>query len=117
MHISIEQALDVYDELHDAVNGVNGYGSNVAEIYVFRLLPHSPIYSMGNDEQYWDEENRIMERKAAEEFHSLCYIFAKKHEAEIKINDVSMHEWIQKVRTGEFSFSWRVYVEVNKIKK
>lgn len=115
MAISIEQALEIYDELIDAKNGVNGFGGEMAEIYVFRLMPFSPVYSMENEGKCWDEENRMMEKKAAEDFHSLCHIFAKKHSVSININDVDMHQWISKVRSGEFRFYHRVHVEVKKL--
>lgn len=114
MYISIEQALDVYDELVDAKNRVNGFGGNVAEIYVFRLMPNSPVYSMSNEGKVWDEDNRLMEKKSAEDFHTLCMIFSKRHEVDIKINDVNLNEWIAKIRTDEFRFYHRVHVEVIK---
>src|ERR1035437_8136006 len=115
MYISIEQALSIYDELIDAKNGVHGFGGDVAEIYVFTLMPFSPTYSMENEGKRWDEENRMMEKKAAEDFHSLCHIFAKKHAVSININGVDMHQWISKIRSEEFRFYHRVHVDVLKI--
>ena len=114
MYISIEQALDVYDELMEAFNGTNGFGGTVAEIYVFRVMPSSPTYSMHNEGRVWDEDNRMMEKKVAEDFHTLCHIFTKKHQVEIKIDEVELHEWISKIRTGELRFFHRVHVEVIK---
>jgi len=115
MFISIEQALDVYGDLIDALNGEHGFGGNVAEIYVFRVMPNSPTYSMHNEGKIWDEDNRLMEKRVAEDFHSLCHIFAKKHEASINIDGVDMNEWISKIRTGEFRFYHRVHVKVEKL--
>lgn len=112
MHISIEQAIDVYNDLIDAKNGVHGFGGDVAEIYVSRMLPASPTYSMHNEGKMWDEDNRLLEKKAAEDFHSLCYIFAKKHDVNIEINGAELHEWINKVRRDEERFYWRVHVKV-----
>jgi hypothetical protein len=114
MHISIEQAIDVYNDLIDAKNGVHGFGGNVAEIYVYRMMPDSPSYSMHNEGKMWDEDNRLLEKKAAEDFHSLCYIFAKKHHVNIEINGVELHEWIQKIRREEDRFYHRVHVKVDK---
>lgn len=115
MYISIEQALDVYDDLIDALNGVNGFGGNVAEIYCFRIMPSSPTYSMYNEGKIWDEENRMLEKKTAEDFHSLCHIFAKKHNAKISIDGEELHTWISKIRTEEIRFFHRVHVEVQKL--
>lgn len=117
MYISIEQALDVYDDLIEALNGRHGYGGNVAEIYTFRIMPNSPTYSMHNEGKMWDSDNRMIEKRAAEDFHSLCYIFAKKHEAVISIDGVELNEWISKIRTEEFRFFHRVHVEVKKLFK
>lgn len=115
MHISIEQALDVYDDLIDALNGVHGFGGNVAEIYCFRIMPNSPTYSMYNEGKVWDEDNRMLERKVAEDFHSLCYIFAKKHQVSVSIDGEEINEWIKKIRSGEIRFFHRVHVEVKKL--
>lgn len=114
MYISIEQALDAYDELVEAKNGTNRFGGTVAEIYVFRLMPNSPTYSMHIEGKYFDEDNRMMEKKSAEDFHTLCHLFSKKHEVDIKIDGVELQKWIEGIRTGEFRFYWRVHVEVNK---
>jgi len=115
MYISIEQALNIYDELLDAKNGINGYGGTVAEIYVFRVMPYSPFYSMHHEGKTFDEDNRMIEKKAAEDFHTLCYIFAKKHEVSIFVNDLELNTWINQVRSGESVFSHRVHVEVKKL--
>lgn len=113
MYISIEQALSIYEGLTDSLNGESfGEEGNEVEIFVYKLLPHSPTYSMNIDDSVWNEENRMIEKKAAEDFHSLCYIFTKKHDADIKIDGVDMQEWISKVRTGEVRFFHKVNVSV-----
>lgn len=117
MYISIEQAMDIYNDLIDAKNGTHGFGGSVAEIYVYKIMPYSPSYSMHDVGAIWDENNRLLEKKAAEDFHSLCYIFARKHGVEIKIDEVELHEWISKIRTEELRFFHRVHVEVKKIEK
>lgn len=40
--MSMRQALNVWEELVDAYHGRNGYGSDTAEIYAYRLLERSP---------------------------------------------------------------------------
>lgn len=115
MYISIEQAIDVYNELIDAKNGVHGFGGCVAEIYVYKVMPHCPSYSMHDTGGKFDEDNRMLEKKAAEDFHSLCHIFSKKHEVSITIDEIGIHEWISSVRKGEIRFSHRVLVKVVKL--
>lgn len=114
MYISIEQALDVYDDLIEALHGKHGFGGDVAEIYTFRIMPFSPTYSMHNEGKMWDSDNRMIEKRAAEDFHSLCHIFAKKHDASISIDDIELNEWINKIRIEEIRFFHRVHVKVLK---
>jgi len=113
MYISIEQALSIYEGLIDSLNGKSfGEDGNEVEIFVYKLLPHSPTYSMNIDDGAFNEENRMIEKKAAEDFHSLCYIFAKKHDADIKIDGIEIHSWISKVRAEEIRFFHKVNVSV-----
>ncbi len=43
MHnLSMAQALGVWSELEAAYYGKNGFGSDTAEIYAYRLMPRSP---------------------------------------------------------------------------
>jgi hypothetical protein len=110
MYISIEQAIDIYNDLIDAKNGKHGFGGDVAEIYVYRLLPCQPGYP--NVPAFLQEDVLLMEKKAAEQFHSICYIFSKKHSVDILIDNVQFNDWISKVRTGEFRFTHKVHVKV-----
>lgn len=40
--MSLHQILDVWGDLVAAYHGVNGYGSDTAEIYAYRMLPDCP---------------------------------------------------------------------------
>jgi hypothetical protein len=132
MNISIEQVLDAYDELVEAKNGTNAYGGNKASISVYKLKPYSApkptlsIERLLNPEKFKDkeldenqikelnEEWRMMEKKCAEDFHTLCHLFSKKHKVDIKINNVDLQKWIEGIRAGEFRFWDKVTIEVNK---
>jgi len=46
-HVSIDQALDVWTQLVEAYHGQNGYGGNVAEIYVYTLCRNLPAEAAG----------------------------------------------------------------------
>ena len=44
MHrLSIAQALSIWSDLEQAYHGTHGYGGDVAEIYLSRLMPRSPM--------------------------------------------------------------------------
>lgn len=45
MYISINQALNFWDELIQCYYGVNGYGGNVCEIYISSMMEHSSLYA------------------------------------------------------------------------
>jgi hypothetical protein len=72
---------------------------------------------MYDEGMYFEADNGMMEKKLAEDFHTLCYLFTKKHEVYIKINEVDLHKWIEGVRSGEFRFYNKVHVEVTKKEK
>jgi hypothetical protein len=42
MYISLEQAVNVYDQLRDAMEGKAGYGSDTIELYAYRLMQNLP---------------------------------------------------------------------------
>ena len=117
MYISIEQAIDLYNDLIDAKNDNTSFGENEIEIYVYKLMPYTPMYSIDNTGAKWDEENRMTEKKAAEDFHSICHIFNKKHNVEILINEMDIHVWISSIRNGESRFFQKVRVIVKSKKK
>jgi hypothetical protein len=99
MYISIEQAIDVYEDLMLSLN------KNIAvSIYVYRLLPNMPAYNK--------EDSELAEKKAAEEFHTLCQIFSKKHSVAVHINEFHYNDWISKVRNEEIRFHDRIMIEV-----
>lgn len=111
MFIKLEQVIDIYNELIDCKNREN----KTTEIYIRNIIPFCDDYEEENTGSIFDEDNRMLEKKAAEDFHSLCHIFSKKHEVSITIDSIDIHEWISKVRTGEIRFFYRVHVEVLKL--
>ncbi len=112
MYISIEQAIDLYNDLIDAKNDNTPFGENEMEIYVYKLMPYAPMYSINNTGAEFDDDNRMAEKKAAEDFHSICYIFNKKHNVEILIDEMDIHKWISKIRNDESRFFQKVRVIV-----
>ena len=99
---SLENIIDIYNDLIDAKNS-----NNPTEILINKLSIDKSNY----------EDDFLLEKKAAEDFHSLCYIFSKKHEVSICIDGVDMHEWISKIRSEEFRFYHRIIIEIKKLLK
>lgn len=47
-NLSINQLLDVWNELVRAYYGENGFGGDTAEIYAYQLMPCSPLAERGD---------------------------------------------------------------------
>lgn len=91
MYINIEQVIDIYNDLIDVKHCANG----VNEILVTHLVKRS-----GQSE----EEKIFTQKKIAEDYHSICHIFSKKHSIKIFIDGFELHEWISKIRNEELKF-------------
>lgn len=50
--MSIEQALGVWSQLEEAREGKSSYGGDVAEIYAYRMNPHSPRMMNNSDDEF-----------------------------------------------------------------
>lgn len=82
LSVSTSQALDLWSELHQALFGDNAYGGDVAEIYLFRLMPASPL----ND----DRSNPMTiaaYRNANHALHGLCRLFEERMPAIVSFED------------------------------
>lgn len=102
MHISIDQTIDIYNELIESKSGKQGV------IFTDELMPN-PYRS-----RY--EDNILTEKKVAEDLHSICYIFSKKHNVSIKINDIELSDWILKIRAEELKFKDKLIIKTTKNK-
>jgi hypothetical protein len=102
MHISIDQTIDIYNELIESKNGKQGV------VFAYELMPN-PYKS-----RY--EDDILTEKKVAEDLHSICYIFSKKHNVSIKINDVELSDWILKIRAEELRFKDNLIIKTTKNK-
>lgn len=115
MYISVEQALEVYDELINAKEGKGSSGENVSEIYACRLLPKDSVaivkVTPSGNITY---DNSANEQKAAEDLHTLCMLFEDKYHVKIKIDDANINDWIRSVRRGISFFNTRVKIKVEK---
>jgi hypothetical protein len=83
------QALSLWTDLEDAYRGTHGFGSNVAEIYVYRCMPQSSLVAnnLGKDNLTGLAREVVGEavRDANESLHNLLAHFAKERKARIEI--------------------------------
>ena len=107
INISAQQLIQLWVELEDAYNGVNGYGSTVAEVYAYTLEPNMPGYSQGKGTYDAEYENN-----AAVSLYNVLVLFKKHRECFIFIDDRKFGKWIMKER-----FQHRVHIEIRKKKE
>lgn len=102
MHICLEDVFEIYDKL-----SLSKETGEIVEFFYFVLsLNQAP--SQLSDESF----NRM---KMAEDFHTVCHLFNKKHKTTMKIDNIDLHRWIGKIRTGKLEFD-KVRIKVSKIK-
>jgi hypothetical protein len=58
MHLTINQALNFWDELVTAYMGCNTYGGDVAEIYLYTMMEHTPTFAHNPQSTLMDDEVR-----------------------------------------------------------
>lgn len=94
LHISMFQALSVWSELEQAYFGQHRYGGDTAEIYLYRLMEHSPLIGNGYTNSQTREVRRGASRQSANALCQLCRIFEAERHCTIEINDTrKLEEW------------------------
>lgn len=107
-NLSIRQALDIWSDLEQAYHGTHGFGSDTAEIYIYRLMPFCPIAAINltQPEVMQGLANEYYAR-ANVSLYNILYHFSDRREADIEVEGRALGEWI---RTG--GFTHRVHVRV-----
>jgi hypothetical protein len=111
-HLSMVQALSIWSDLCAAYHGKNGYGGNVAEIYIYRLMADDPSAC---GDVYGGRKSSIGQRAEAERvtranasLFALLSHFEERHEgAAITVNTRTLGPWI--LNAG---FDHRVHVKI-----
>jgi hypothetical protein len=106
--VSHAQALHVWSELEDARNGVNGFGGNTAEIYVYRVMHRNP----GMDGQIRQSGTEYDDAHDAANvaLYELFTLYAARRGVRIHVYGRKLGPWLKKAR-----FTHRVHVCVTAI--
>lgn len=112
MHnLSMVQALGIWSELEDARQGLNGYGGDVAELYVYRFMPHDPLVARSAEVGAAGDLVQEAYDQANESMHNLLRHFAKKRRVRIDIEGphgwTGVGGWLKAAR-----YTHRVHVRV-----
>lgn len=107
-HMSMAQALGVWSDLCDAYHG-KGWGGEVAEIYMYRLMPDCPTVNLSRRPltgMAADEERRRV-KAANEALHSLLAHFAEERCCKVYVEGQPLGAWV-----ATAGFDHRVHVKV-----
>ena len=108
MHnLSLIQALSLWSELEQAYFNRNGYGSDTAELYLYRFMPHHPGIDGFDKGGIFGEIAREAYADACVTLHALLAHFAETRSARIRVNGRPLGPWIKKA-----GFTHRVHVKV-----
>lgn len=112
MHnLSMTQALSIWSELEAAYYGKNGFGTDTAEIYIYRAMPYDPTVAALAGVLHESERARSIAADTYDRANeSLCALFthfAKERGAHIEVEGRELGEWLKGAR-----FIHRVHVKV-----
>jgi hypothetical protein len=100
----------IWQELTEALYGVNGFGGRVAEIYSYRFQKYTP--GVHASHKVPDEREAEIHELAAMQLVALCDLFCSHNDCQIYINSESLFDWSKGILERRFTFSWRVHIEV-----
>lgn len=106
INLSMAEACRLYGELVEAYHGINGFGGNTAELYLYRFG-----YSL-TDKSLLPSTDAADLARANESLYNLIAFFLKKYDrAVVTVNDRSFGEWVKTA-----GFNHRVHVHVSEAK-
>ena len=112
MHnLSMIQVLSIWSELEAAYYGKNGFGTDTAEIYIYRAMPYDPTVASLSGVLHESERARSIAGesydRANESLHALFTHFAKTKNARVEVEGRELDDWLRTARFGH-----RVHVKV-----
>lgn len=120
MHdMTILQALGVWDELRDALDGESSYGGHVAEIYAYRLQKYRPSAHnsppVGGEAKPGSLCHSACMEAALEAGQNLAFLiseFKKRHECDVSIEGSTRDDAEAISVLDKVGFSHRTHVRV-----
>lgn len=112
MHrLSMVQALSLWSDLEAAYYGKHGFGSDTAEVYMYRLMDSNPSAEAARRANRTDgifgAAHAEQVREANKALHNLLEHFAKTREAKVEIDGRELGEWLKTAM-----FEHRVHIKV-----
>jgi len=109
MYMSINQAVNTFDELVRCYYECNTFGSHTAEVYMFRTLEHCPALANNPDSEMFSEERE----RAKQNLRDIIAMFESRY-PDAKVHEVIGPNEDDVVRPVRLEGSWRWYLRVIK---
>lgn len=103
LSVSVLQALSVWEQLTRALYGDSPYAGDTAEIYVYTVMPHSPLATAP-----LGESGIALYRAGCRTLHGLCRLFEERMGAVVTMPDGSSIDGL----LDEEPYTHRIHVKV-----
>jgi len=110
--VSILELLMLWSELVEAYHGVNGYGSDTAEIYSYRFQQYSPVAHSGIDTDTAISRQKELWSSAGQAFVNLVNLFCDQFCCQVEVDCTDWKTWCHELADGQRTFAHRVHVRV-----
>lgn len=104
--VGVEDVAGVWEDLEDALRGVNGYGGDVAEIYAYRLMPAagpSPAAIVDlapSEEEVWGRvaaDNLMSILRRFRELHPECEVYLDGSDIPLDVLDGQIRPFMHRI--------------------
>jgi hypothetical protein len=103
----MNQALSIWDDLWQAYYGNNGFGSDTAEIYAYRLMPNCP--TLNKSGETFNLINDEVKTNAANSLVALLKKFCRENECTCEVDGYLIEFWLSHIGTH---FDHRCHVKI-----
>lgn len=100
------QIMALWEQLMQCMYKDNSFGTTVAEIYIYTMMPHSPIVAMNHTSKLAKEDYA----EANQNLYKLCKIFEERNAVEVRFASGETIDLL--IQTPEDPFTHRVHLEV-----
>lgn len=91
---SLDQLLTVWTELILALEGINHFGGDTAEIYAYTLQPDNPVRRLHLEGEMKEKAENEAALQAANTLFNVLLHFANKYECKFEIDGRRVGEWL-----------------------
>ena len=110
--VSTLQIMQLWEELMACVYGKNGYGGNVAEIYLYTVMPSCPYVTDDIESKQADQEFE----NANKNLYDLCKLFEKRRNVKLFMFEGEKPTSLSALVDGKILWTHRVHIGVKQAK-